>query len=71
MATAEERAARRIDAFLDEVMRADGSDLHFMAGDPARIRVHGELRSLPGDELNQAQVSDALYEIMSPAIRRE
>ena len=71
MATLEERAPRRIDAFLDEVMRAQGSDLHFMAGDPARIRVHGELRALPGDELNQAQVSDALYEIMSPAIRRE
>ena len=71
MATAEERQPRRIDAWLDEVLRAQGSDLHFMSGDPARIRVHGELRALPGDALNQAQVQDALYEIMSPAVRRD
>jgi len=37
---------RRIDEFLLEVLKKGGSDLHFVAGDPPRIRLNGELHLL-------------------------
>ena len=42
--------SRRIDEFLTEVLAKGGSDLHFVAGDPPRIRIYGELQTLR-DEL--------------------
>ena len=36
---------RRIDEFLRDVLMKGGSDLHFVAGDPPRIRLHGDLQS--------------------------
>ena len=40
---AESAHMAQIDAFLEEVLERRGSDLHFIAGDPPRIRLHGEL----------------------------
>ena len=34
----------RIDEYLLEVLKRNGSDLHFMAGDPPRLRQYGELQ---------------------------
>jgi Tfp pilus assembly pilus retraction ATPase PilT len=31
----------KIDEYLEEILKRDGSDLHFMAGDPPRIRQYG------------------------------
>ena len=53
-----------IDAFLLEVLERRGSDLHFIAGDPPRIRQYGDLMSLRPEALAQDFVKDALYEIM-------
>ncbi len=53
-----------IDEYLEEVLKRDGSDLHFMAGDPPRIRQYGRLSSLRNDRLPAEQVKEALYEIM-------
>jgi twitching motility protein PilT len=53
-----------IDSFLGEVLDKRGSDLHFIAGDPARIRLFGELSALRPDRLEATFVKDALYEIM-------
>jgi twitching motility protein PilT len=53
-----------IDSYLTEVLDKRGSDLHFIAGDPARIRLFGDLSSLRPDRLEAAFVKDALYEIM-------
>ncbi len=53
-----------IDPFLTEVLEKRGSDLHFIAGDPPRIRQYGELMPLRPDRLEPAHVKDALYEIM-------
>ena len=53
-----------IDAFLQEVLRRKGSDLHFIAGDPARIRLYGDLSPLRPDSLTADFVRQALYEIM-------
>src|SRR5579863_8300761 len=53
-----------IDALLLEVLERRGSDLHFIAGDPPRIRQYGDLMSLRPEQLAQDFVKDALYEIM-------
>ena len=60
-----------IDAFLTEVIDKRGSDLHFIAGDPPRIRLFGDLGPLRPDRLDATFVKEALYEIMpKPALDR-
>jgi twitching motility protein PilT len=60
-----------IDAFLAEVIDKRGSDLHFIAGDPPRIRLYGDLGPLRPDKLEANFVKEALYEIMpKPALDR-
>ena len=54
----------QIDQFLEEILRRRGSDLHFLAGDPPRIRLHGELSPLRPDPLTAEFVKETLYEIM-------
>ena len=54
----------RIDEYLQEVLARNGSDLHFLAGDPPRIRQYGELQPLRADKLDPQHVRDALFEIM-------
>jgi twitching motility protein PilT len=52
-------------------MERRGSDLHFIAGDPPRIRLYGDLGPLRPDKLEPSFVKDALYEIMpKPALDR-
>src|SRR5258707_11334811 len=46
------------------VLEKNGSDLHFLAGDPARIRQYGELKALSPEPLNAEMVKTTLYEIM-------
>ena len=61
----------QIDAFLNEVLEKRGSDLHFIAGDPARIRLYGDLSALRPDKLAAEFVKQSLYEIMpKPALDR-
>jgi twitching motility protein PilT len=60
-----------IDPFLCEVIDKRGSDLHFIAGDPPRIRLYGDLGTLRPDRLDATFVKEALYEIMpKPALDR-
>jgi len=53
-----------IDTFLTQVLERDGSDLHFLAGDPPRVRQYGELKPLSTEPLAADMVKAALYEIM-------
>jgi hypothetical protein len=39
-----DHAVAAIDAYLNQVLEKKGSDLHFLAGDPARVRQYGELK---------------------------
>jgi twitching motility protein PilT len=55
-----------IDALLKDVLQRRGSDLHFMAGDPPRIRLHGDLSPLRPEPMTADSVKEALYEIMPP-----
>jgi len=60
-----------IDTYLNDILDRKGSDLHFIAGDPARIRLYGDLQTLRPDKLEAQFVKDALYEIMpKPAVDR-
>ncbi len=53
-----------IDSFLNQVLERNGSDLHFLAGDPPRVRQYGELKALSPEPLAAEAVKTALYEIM-------
>ena len=55
---------KRIDEYLQEVLSRNGSDLHFVAGDPPRIRLFGDLHSLREQKLTQDVVRTAMFEIM-------
>jgi twitching motility protein PilT len=56
----------RIDEFLAEVVQKKGSDLHFIAGDPPRVRLYGELQPLRPEKLTAEFAKELLYEIMPP-----
>ena len=56
----------QIDEFLTDVLNRKGSDLHFIAGDPPRLRVYGDLQALRPEPLKADFVRTALYEIMPP-----
>src|ERR1700735_5730009 len=53
-----------IDSYLTQVLERNGSDLHFLAGDPARVRQYGELKALGPEPLSAETVKTTLYEIM-------
>jgi twitching motility protein PilT len=53
-----------IDAYLMQVLERDGSDLHFLAGDPPRVRQYGDLKPLSSEPLDAEMVKNTLYEIM-------
>ena len=61
--------ANRIDAFLDLVVRQDGSDLHMVSGNPPRIRLHGDLVPVKYRELSRQEVQGMADEIMSEETR--
>jgi twitching motility protein PilT len=53
-----------IDQYLTQVLERNGSDLHFLAGDPARVRQYGDLKNLSDQPLTAEAVKTTLYEIM-------
>src|SRR5271154_1601723 len=53
-----------IDHYLNQVLDRNGSDLHFLAGDFARVRQYGELKNLSAEPLVAEAVKTMLYEIM-------
>jgi twitching motility protein PilT len=61
----------RVDTLLEEVLRRNGSDLHFMAAQPPRIRQYGRLMPLREEPVSAEFVRDAMYEVMPPqAVQR-
>jgi len=57
----------QVDSLLLEVVEKRGSDLHFIAGDPPRIRLFGDLSSLKPEKLAPEFVKQALLEILPKA----
>jgi len=61
----------KIDQFLKDALAKSSSDLHFISGDPPRVRVHGLLSVLNDEILTIDVVKDAVYEIMSGQQQRD
>ncbi len=56
--------------FLKSMTMRKGSDLHLIAGDPPRMRVHGDLITLDNRILDGEDLKDALYAIMPKVVQR-
>ena len=61
----------QIDEYLKQIIVRNGSDLHFIAGEPPRARIYGELAILGPETLAPSKVEAALQEIMAPKARDE
>jgi len=54
----------KIDHYLQEALKQNASDLHFVSGDPVRARIHGDLQILMEEKLTIESVQEAVLEIM-------
>jgi len=54
----------KIDEYLQAALKKNASDLHFVSGDPVRIRVHGGLQTMIEEKLTIDVVQEAMFEIM-------
>jgi len=61
----------KIDQFLKDALIKSSSDLHFISGEPPRVRIHGSLTKLNDQPLTIEVVREALYEIMSGTVQRD
>ena len=61
----------KIDHFLTDALSKSSSDLHFISGDPPRVRIHGLLTLLNDEILTIDAVKEALYEMMSGSMQRD
>jgi twitching motility protein PilT len=61
----------KIDQYLKDALVKNSSDLHFISGDPPRVRVHGTLTQLNDNVLAVDAVREALYEIMTGTTQRD
>ncbi len=61
----------KIDQFLSDALTKNSSDLHFISGDPPRVRIHGSLTLLNNEILTIDLVKESLYEIMSGGLQRD
>ena len=53
-----------IDKYLQQALKQNASDLHFVSGDPVRARIHGNLREIMDETLATETVEQAMSEIM-------
>ena len=60
----------RIDQYLQDMLKRNASDLHFVSGDPIRARIHGELQVIDEQPLSSDLAQEALYEIMDATTQR-
>ena len=61
----------KIDYYLNDALSKSSSDLHFISGDPPRVRVHGSLQLLSNQQLSIEDVRACLYEIMSGTTQKD
>ncbi len=64
-------SVNKIDQFLKDALSKSSSDLHFISGDPPRVRVHGALSTLNDDQLTTDFVKECMYEIMTGTLQRD
>jgi twitching motility protein PilT len=66
-----EASGNAIDDYLRQVVGKRGSDLHLIAGEPARMRRFGELQPLGPEIISQARAEEILVPIMSATTRAD
>lgn len=60
----------KIDRYLQEALKQNASDLHFVSGDPVRARVNGTLGTLIDEKLTTEVVEETVSEIMDGAAKK-
>ena len=60
----------KIDDYLLRALKENASDLHFISGDPVRVRVHGGLETMGDERLTTEFVEEAVFEIMDGAAQK-
>ena len=60
----------RIDAFLELLVKQNGSDLHLSTGNPPRLRLYGELFAIKYRELTDEETTALIYDVMPEDARR-
>jgi twitching motility protein PilT len=63
--------SHQIDHYLRALIERDASDLHFIAGQPPRMRIYGELNQFEQECLTADRTEEILREIMSPKALEE
>ena len=58
-------AERQIDLYFHAAAKNRASDLHLKSGQPPKLRIKGELRSLSGDPLNNERIKTLVYSILT------
>jgi twitching motility protein PilT len=61
----------QIDNYLQSLIDRDASDLHYIAGQPPRMRIFGDLQTIEKEPLNAATAEQVLKEIMPPQALRD
>lgn len=61
----------QIDHYLRSLVEKDASDLHFIAGQPPRMRIYGELAAFEEDILTADRTEDILREIMPESAQQQ
>ncbi|MCH8070763.1 MAG: type IV pilus twitching motility protein PilT [Proteobacteria bacterium] len=61
----------KIDQYLKDALVKSSSDLHFISGDPPRVRIYGSLTTLNDEILTIDFVKEAVYEIMNGQMQKD
>jgi len=59
-------AYKKLDKYFRAAITNRASDLHLKAGQPAKLRIRGQLRDTSGEILTKEFIEEALFEILSP-----
>jgi twitching motility protein PilT len=61
----------QINEYLKHIVQHDASDLHVIAGQPPRLRVHGALQAMNVEPNNAEKTQEILYEIMPAKAKKD
>ena len=56
----------KLDKLFSELKKREGSDLHMLAGQPPKFRIHGNLEPVTNKPLSNAECEELLFEILEP-----
>jgi twitching motility protein PilT len=56
-----------IDAYFQKLIELGGSDLHLSQGQPAKVRVHGSIKPITEEVLDQSAITTLMSEICEPS----